>query len=167
MAFQQFKLTKSVNQSRGIFDKYIYETDLDTAIQVRADGYFLESRFNRTEPNEWAGGIIECRCSDQYFIGQISNNGSSVDPIITSINNIVTTAASTTAYPNQILICSNSESIDVTLSPDSSVGDRLYIKRKDATVNVIGQIDGVTNKTINVVNYAMHLVFDGTEWSEI
>lgn len=167
MAFQQFKLTKSVNQARDIFDKYIYESDTDTAIQVRSSGYFSESRFNKTEPSEWTGGIIECRCADQYFIGQISANGESVSPIITSINNVVTTVSSTTIYPNQILICNNTASIDVTLSSESATGDRLYIKRKDATVNVIGQIDGVTNKTINVVNYAMHLVFDGIEWSEI
>ena len=26
---------------------------------------------------------------------------------------------------------------------------------------------GITNKTINVLNYSMHLVFDGTDWSEV
>lgn len=66
MPFVQFKLDRSVNQTRGIFDKYIYKTG-DTIEEVISDGYFENARFI----TDWNGGIIECECSNGYFIGHI------------------------------------------------------------------------------------------------
>ena len=74
MAFTQFKLTKSINQSRDIFDKYIYESTTDSISVVTTPGYFDESRFS----DEWEGSIIECLCSDGYIVGEISGNSISV-----------------------------------------------------------------------------------------
>lgn len=79
MAFTQFKLDRSVLQARGIFNKYVYETD-DTIAEVLTSGYFASSRFATTDNDEtngmgWSGGIIECSCSDGYLVGKMSYDG--------------------------------------------------------------------------------------------
>lgn len=87
MAFNQFKLDRSVKQARGIFNKYIYETD-DTIAEVTSAGYFSQSRFAITDNDEtngmgWNGGIVECSCSDGYLIGQIS--GGSLSGVVPAL----------------------------------------------------------------------------------
>lgn len=72
-----------------------------------------------------------------------------------------------TTNRNQIIICKNTASIDVTLDPNAIEEDEVHIKRTNAVVNVIGSIDGKTQKKINVRYYSMHLVFDGSGWNEI
>ena len=72
-----------------------------------------------------------------------------------------------TTSRNQIIICQNTDSIDVTLDPNAIEEDNIHIKRTNAVVNVIGSIDGKTLKKINVKYYSLHLVFDGSGWSEI
>ncbi len=67
----------------------------------------------------------------------------------------------------QTVICNNVGSINVTLKPIPIRDDEVNIKRTNGVVNVLGLIDGVTNKVINVRNYSMKLVFNGTEWNEI
>lgn len=79
MAFSQRKLDKSINQSRGIFDKYIYRSD-DTIAEIEAADYFSESRFLIREPEEWNNGIIEINASDGYFVATL--NGGSIDDIV-------------------------------------------------------------------------------------
>lgn len=80
---------------------------------------------------------------------------------------VVAVTADYTAGRNQILVCKNTSSIDVTLDPNAIEGDQVHIKRRDAAITVIGTIDGLTNKLINIKNYSMYLVFDGIDWSEI
>jgi len=80
---------------------------------------------------------------------------------------IVPTTESLQISGFQIIICKNTNPIDVTLDPDALLDDEAHIKRRGGVVNVIGTIDGFTNKKINIKNYSMHLVFDGTDWSEI
>ena len=82
MAFQQLKLDRSILQSRRIFNKYIYKTD-DTKAAVTTANYFKKSRFitldsETTNGNGWKGGIIECSCSDGYFVGKVSDDGLTV-----------------------------------------------------------------------------------------
>jgi hypothetical protein len=55
----------------------------------------------------------------------------------------------------------------VTLNTQAIEGDEVHIKRRDAKITVVGSIDGFDHRVINVKNYSMHLVFDGTDWSEI
>lgn len=78
MPFEQFNLTKSVNQSRDIFDKYIYRSSSDTLSEIRANNYFAESRFLRDEPEAWKGAIIEVIGTDGYAVLQVSDDGLSV-----------------------------------------------------------------------------------------
>lgn len=98
MAFTQFKLDRSVLQARGIFNKYVYETD-DTIAEVLTSGYFASSRFAATDNDEtngmgWSGGIIECSCSDGYLVGKISEDGNDLAnalPSVTGSNPTITT----------------------------------------------------------------------------
>ncbi len=84
MTFDQKKFSKSVEQTRNIFNKYVYKTN-DTVSDVIVPGYFAESRFNGEDG--WIGGIIEVQCSDGYAIIEISeNNESSVKYSTTSMN---------------------------------------------------------------------------------
>lgn len=83
MAFIQFKLDRSINQTRGIFNKYIYETDADTMAEAQATDYFIQSRFKEIDAPDtngmgWVGGIIECECSDGYFIGRVQADGNTL-----------------------------------------------------------------------------------------
>lgn len=81
MAFNQFKLDRSALQSRGIFNKYIYETD-DTIADVLAQDYFIKSRFYSEDG--WSGGVIEISCSDGHISGSI--NGGSVTVLPSGFN---------------------------------------------------------------------------------
>lgn len=87
MAFKQFKLDRSVTQSRGIFNKYIYETT-DSISDVTGIDYFNSSRFALVDNDEtngmgWNGGVIECLCSDGYILGLIQK-GKGLEIIMSS-----------------------------------------------------------------------------------
>ena len=72
MPFQQFKLDRSVQQTRGIFDKYVYSPDNgDTSAIIQTPGYFADSRF---KGGDWEGSILEINASDAYLIAQITPN---------------------------------------------------------------------------------------------
>jgi len=72
-----------------------------------------------------------------------------------------------TSSRNQIIICQNAVPITVTLDSNAIEEDEVHIKRTDASITVIGSIDGKTQKIINIKYYSMHLVFDGISWNEI
>ena len=72
-----------------------------------------------------------------------------------------------TTERNQIIICNNTSAIDVILDANAVEEDQVHIKRTDGQVTVVGNIDGKTQKVINIKYYSMHLVFDGTGWNEI
>jgi len=72
-----------------------------------------------------------------------------------------------TTSRNQIVLCQNTTAINVTLDPNAIEEDTLHIKRTNASVTVIGSIDGQTQKIINVRYFSMHLIFDGSTWNMI
>lgn len=80
---------------------------------------------------------------------------------------IIEANANLTTSGFQIIKCTNSSDIDITLNAEALEGDEVHIKRRGAGVNVIGLIDGLTNIYINAPLYSMHLVFTGNEWIEI
>lgn len=71
MPFEQFSLDRSFNQSRGIFDKYIYRSSNDSLADIQQAGYFTKSRF----VTDWAKGILEVDASDGYATMRISDDG--------------------------------------------------------------------------------------------
>lgn len=80
---------------------------------------------------------------------------------------IIDVVGNVTTGPDQILICKNPSSINVALDPNAIKNDEVHIKRSGAVVEVIGQVDGLTNLTINVALFSLHLVFNGIDWSQI
>ena len=80
---------------------------------------------------------------------------------------VIETTSSMNLEEFKTLICRNTSTISITLKENPILGDEVNIKRTAGVVNVIGVIDGLTNVTINRVNYSMKLVFNGTDWSEI
>ncbi len=79
----------------------------------------------------------------------------------------VTTDEDYTAKPFDLVVCVNTSAIDVTAPINPMSGDIFNVKRTDAEVTVIGIIDGVTDKVINVQYWSMKLLFNGTEWVAI
>ncbi len=81
MSFNQAKLDRSVLQNRGIFNKYVYETD-DAIAETQAAGYFSQARFRTIDEGNnsdgWIGGIIECNCSDGFYRGQVQSSGDTI-----------------------------------------------------------------------------------------
>ena len=98
---------------------------------------------------------------------RVSRNAARINSIELKEFEIVNTTTSITTAEFQIIICKNTLPINVTLNPQAVENDEVHIKRRGESIEVIGSIDGFTNKTINVLNYSMHLIFDGTDWSEI
>ena len=95
-----------------------------------------------------------------------SRNAALIDYIINR-EKIVITDASITAKPFDTVVCTNTASINVTLEPNPKTGDIINVKRTDAEVVVIGTIDGVVDKIINVQYWSMKLVYSGSEWSAV
>lgn len=98
---------------------------------------------------------------------RVSRNAARINSIELKEFEIVQATTDLTTEEFQIIICKNVASINITLDPQAVENDEVHIKRRSGPINVIGSIDGFTNKLINVLNYSMHLVFDGTDWSEI
>ena len=98
---------------------------------------------------------------------RVSRNATRINSLEIKEFEIASTTSDITAKEFQIIICKNTSSINVTLDPKAIENDEVHIKRRGEEVIVIGSIDGFTNKTINVLNYSMHLVYDGVDWSEI
>lgn len=98
---------------------------------------------------------------------RVSRNAARINSLELKEFEIVSTTANLTTEEFQIIICKNTSPIEITLNPEAIEDDEVHIKRRGEEVLVIGSIDGFTNKTINILNYSMHLVFDGSDWSEI
>lgn len=98
---------------------------------------------------------------------RVSRNAARINSIELKEFEIVQTSVDLTTEEFQIIICKNTSPITVTLDTQAVENDEVHIKRRDQSITVVGSIDGFTNKIINVLNYSMHLVFDGTDWSEI
>ena len=98
---------------------------------------------------------------------RVSRNAARLNSLELKEFEIVKTTTSLTTEEFQIIICKNQSPIIITLDPQAIENDEVHIKRRAGEIKVIGSIDGLEFKIINIKNYNMHLVFDGTDWSEI
>lgn len=98
---------------------------------------------------------------------RVSRNAARINSIELKEFEIISTTASIETEEFQVIICKNIVEISITLDPKAIKDDEVHIKRREGVINVIGSIDGFTNKRINIKNYSMHLIFDGFDWSEI
>lgn len=96
------------------------------------------------------------------------HSGSRGKPSLIELSqNIVIVDSDYIAIPTDgVIECINTSPITVTL-PDVTSGEIITIKRRDDEVTVLGLIDGVQDKIINVQRWAMKLIYNGTEWFAI
>ncbi len=83
---------------------------------------------------------------------------------------VIGITANYTTTGDQIVVCSNTAAITVTLNANPDDGEQVHIKRQGtALVTVSGAIDGDTSKDITFRYDSPHLVFtiDAGEWSII
>lgn len=169
MSFVQFKLDRSFEQSRGIFNKYIYITP-DTIAQVLAAGYFAKSRFvtidgPTNDRQGWVGALIDCICSDGYFLGAVQSDG--------SVNNIVSPAG---AFIVQRF--SGSDTIGATTDLALSTGTHtltmptvnseiLEIKSITGTITLAPGSNTIENGNTVDTTMSRRFFLDGTAWIEL
>ena len=117
MTFNQRMLDRSVNQTRDIFDKYIYKTE-DLSSEVMAPGYFAASRFSFGDE-----AIIEIESSDAYLVGKVDGTGTLAPTYLNS-------KSSGSSPANLVVI--NSES-------DFPTQDATTITLEDKVTYLVGQ----------------------------
>ena len=81
--------------------------------------------------------------------------------------NTVTITDDYTAEEFQMVICRNTTPKTVTLKASPLIDDEIHIKRRGEEITVVGLIDGDNDLIINILNYSLHLVFNGIDWSSI
>lgn len=79
----------------------------------------------------------------------------------------VITTADMTTQGYQVIICNNIVPITITLNTLAIDETEVHIKRRGAEVTIIGTIDGLVDRVINVPLWSDHLIYDGTDWSVI
>lgn len=75
MPFNQFKLDIATEQSRGIFNQYVYETT-DTLAETQVAGYFAQSRF--INDPDWIGSLVTVKATDGGLLGEFTDDGTMV-----------------------------------------------------------------------------------------
>ena len=139
--------------------------DIEVRAFIEQQNVILFQLWQRT------GGTVDAVEASQQNIAssssRVSRNSAKINSLELKEFEIVNTTVDVTSEEFQIIICKNVASINVTLDPQAIENDEVHIKRRGGSIEVIGSIDGFTNKTINVLNYSMHLIYDGTDWSEI
>jgi hypothetical protein len=130
----------------------------------RANRFFEET----TEvSNQTVEDVIATEQALTSTSSRVSRNAARINSIELKEFEIVNTTVGLTTEEYQIIICKNVTPIIITLDPQAVEDDEVHIKRRGEEVEVIGTIDGLTDLTINVPNYSVHLVFDGSDWSII
>jgi len=140
-------------------------TDAEKFPYFRGIETILFQLWNRTGGDDdliEEGGQVQTAVS-----GRVSRNAAKINALELKEFQVINTVVDLTTELNQIIICRNTTPITVTLNTQAIEGDEVHIKRRDAKITVVGSIDGFDHRVINVKNYSMHLVFDGTDWSEI
>ena len=154
-----------VNPPPGLRIPQAFLNDPETREYISQLNTIIFQLYNRT------GGVNDSIGDSQQSItsasSRVSRNAARINSLELKEFEIISTTTDVTAEEFQIILCKNTTPITITLDPQALENDEVHIKRRDASIEVIGLIDGFTNKTINVLNYSMHLVFDGTDWSEV
>lgn len=148
MSFKQFKLDISSEQTRGIFNTYVYQTN-DTTLEVQASGYFAASRFPLVD-EDGCGALIRCCCGDGFFEGFVGADGT-IDPIDNTSSPVwpAFQDVDDTDSPVQVtgeIACYTADTTngDVTFVLPPVLGGNYVFKKNDASGNQV-IIDGNGN----------------------
>ena len=98
---------------------------------------------------------------------RVSRNAARINSLELKEFDLVDVAENFTTNINQILDCTNTAPINVTLDPQAVKGDEVHVKRRGEEVTIIGNIDGSDDLIINVPLYSVHLIFNGITWISI
>lgn len=145
--------------------KWLTDTEIEPVIRYL--NRFLHDLWTRT------GGGDDLIDNTQQEVtsssSRISRNAAKINALEKTTFDVEIITSDFTTRRNQIVVCKNTSDITVTLDPLAIEEDQLHIKRKQdaARVTVVGLIDGETPTIVNIKNFSLHLVFDGTEWSQI
>ena len=80
---------------------------------------------------------------------------------------VINTIVDITTDGYQTIICRNTVPITITLQGSPVDDTEVNIKRRGEEVTVIGLINGTADRVINIPQWSMKLVYDGTDWSTI
>ena len=80
---------------------------------------------------------------------------------------VINTTVGLTTEGYQTIICRNTSPITIILELSPVDDTEVNIKRRGEEVTVIGLINGTADRVLNVPQWSMKLVFDGTDWSTI
>lgn len=80
---------------------------------------------------------------------------------------LVTTATSLTAKAFQTVECINTSLISITLDPNAIKDDFINVIRTAGPVDLIGPINDRTNLRINVKEFSVKIMFNGTQWRRV
>jgi surface protein len=151
MSFNQFKLSESFNQSREIFNKYIYDSN-DPISEITALGYFSESRFLISDPDKWKGSFIDVNSFDGYLVIQITEDGLSgiqAGAGNKSVINVTDTSKTLSISDNNTLQVLDNVLSQTLIIPSNSdvpfsVGDEIDVFQEGVGLVSIFPDDGVT-----------------------
>ena len=100
---------------------------------------------------------------------RVSRNAARINSLELKQFELVETDSSLTTGPFQIIDCINTNLINITLDPQAIGEDEVHIARSDATVDLIGTVNGKVNPRLNRKNLSLHLIkkITGNGWLQI
>ena len=123
------------------------------------------------QSNETTGEVSETSeliSSDSGVVEEVEGLGNElalVTPPPIEETEVIATSTDFTTTGSQIIICTNTIPINITLNPNPDEGEQLHIKMQNTgSVNLIGPIDGETEITIINRYDAPHLIFTVDAW---
>lgn len=89
-----------------------------------------------------------------------------IDEIFEKAFYVVSKSVNYTTAGNQIIICTNSSPINITLNLTPDDFEEVHIKRQNSSVSIIGTIDGSSPSAIPSKYDSVHLIYssDAGEW---
>ncbi len=100
---------------------------------------------------------------------RVSRNAARINSLELKQFELIETSIALTTSPFEIIDCTNTDKIDITLDPNAIGADEVHIARSDATVDIIGTVNGKTNIRLNVKGFSVHLIkqITGSGWLQI
>ena len=104
------------------------------------------------------------------LVGELEIDMDLITPHIDMGVEVISTGTDFTTTGDQVIICTNTLAVTITLNPTPDDGESVHIKRQNTgTVTVSGSVDGGTTLAIGGRYSAPHLIFTlaAGEWSII
>lgn len=162
MAFNQRKLDKVYNQSRGIFDRWVYRSDEDTIAEITSPGYFAASRF--ADDPDWKDNpvFIDVLAADGPYEVQLVGGVASVvshTPILENL--FVPTVANAWTYDSSAKTWTKDTNAFGPLGENTAIlGRGVYALSFNATT-VVGNLRVFTKSTDGTTNLEVEAVTSG------